>query len=255
MLLAIDVGNTHVVVGVFDGEKLLGRWRLASGVARTEDELWALLKTLSSGEGVDLQRVRGVAVSSVVPSLTPVVEKMARRYLDLSPLLISAELDLGMPVLYEDPRAVGADRICNAVAGYHLFGGPLVVVDFGTATTFDVVTRDGEYLGGIICTGLETSAYLLHRYAAKLPKVELAFPPELIGRNTENAIRSGLMWGAVEMVDGLVRRLRAELGEDTRTVATGGLARLLVPKLREVDRVEPDLTLIGIRLVYTRVMG
>jgi type III pantothenate kinase len=255
MLLAIDVGNTHVVVGAFEGQRLVSRWRLASGVSRTEDEFWALLKTLSAGEGVDLRRVRGVAVSSVVPSLTPVIERMAERYLKLRPLLISAELDLGMPVRYEDPKAVGADRLCNAVAGFHLFGGPLVVVDFGTATTFDVVTRQGEYLGGIICTGLETSAYLLHRYAAKLPKVELAFPPALIGQNTENAIRSGLMWGAVEMVDGLIRRLREELGADTKTVATGGLARILVPELKEVDHLEMDLTLMGIQLIYQRILG
>jgi len=253
MLLAIDVGNTHVVVGVFDGAKLVGRWRFASGVSRTEDEFWALIRSLSQDDGVNLRRVKRAAISSVVPNLTSVVEKMLQRYLDLEPLVITAALDFGMPILYEDPLAVGADRLCNAVAGYQQFGGPLVVIDFGTATTLDVVTEKGEYLGGIICTGLETSAYLLHRYAAKLPKVELAFPAELIGRSTENAIRSGLMWGAVEMVDGLVRRLKAELGGSTRTVATGGLARVIVPKLREVDSIEPNLTLHGIRLICDRV--
>lgn len=253
MFLAVDVGNTHVVVGAFRGEELVGRWRFASGVSRTEDEFWALIRTLSHESGIDLREVHQAAISSVVPNITPVVEKMLQRYLNVQPLIITAELDFGMPVLYEDPRAVGADRLCNAVAGYELAGGPLAVVDFGTATTLDVVSEKGEYLGGIICTGLETAAYLLHRYAAKLPKVELAFPRALIGRNTEDAIRSGLMWGAVEMVDGLVRRLRKELGAGLKTVATGGLARVIVPHLREVDRIEPDLTLLGIRLIHQRV--
>ncbi len=252
MFLAIDVGNTHVVVGIFEKDELLVHWRFASGVSRTEDEYWALLTSLAEHRGVDLGRIGDAAISSVVPDLTPIIEKLVTDYLNTQPLIVTADLNLGIRILYDDPRSVGADRLCNAVAGFQRYGGPLVVVDFGTATTFDVVTENGDYLGGIIATGIETGAYLLHRHAAKLPKVRLAFPPGVVGRNTETAIQSGLMWGTVELVDGLLRRLKRQFGEKLKTVATGGLAKIVVPHLTEVEEIAPHLTLHGLRLIHAR---
>ena len=252
MFLAIDVGNTHIVVGLFEEEKLLVHWRFASGVSRTEDEYWALLRSLSGDRDINLREVHAAAISSVVPDLTPIVEKLVTDYLDTQPLIVTSDLNLGLRILYDDPRSVGADRLCNAVAGFQRYGGPLVIVDFGTATTFDVVTENGDYLGGIIATGIETGAYLLHRHAAKLPKVRLAFPPGVVGRNTETAIQSGLMWGTVEMVDGLLRRLKRQFGEKLKTVATGGLAKVVVPHLSEVEEIAPHLTLHGLRIIHER---
>lgn len=252
MILVADIGNTNVTFGLFRNDKLVTHWRLSSNVARTEDEIWILIKMFCESEGFVTRRIRGFALGSVVPDLTAVFMHVAESRLRVPAVSVSAEIDTGVKILYEDPRAVGADRICNAVAGYKRFGGPLIVVDFGTATTFDVVSAQGEYVGGIIAPGLESSASLLHRAAAKLPKVELRFPHDLIGRNTESSMQAGLMFGGVEMVDGLNRRLKEELGADTHIVATGGLAAVLMPKLSTVDRVEPFLTLEGLLFIYKR---
>jgi len=252
MILVADIGNTNVTIGLFRGTKMAASWRLSSSGARTEDEIWILIKMLCESEGFAIKRIRGFALGSVVPNLTPMFLRVAETRLRVPVINVTADLDTGIKILYENPHAVGADRICNAVAGYQRFGGPLIVVDFGTATTFDVVSAHGEYLGGIIAPGLETSASNLHRAAAKLPKVELRFPPELIGRTPETSIQSGLMYGGVEMIDGLNRRFREVLGDKTRVVATGGLASVLMPKLSTVASIEPNLTLEGLLLIYHR---
>jgi len=252
MLLVADIGNTNVTFGLYRGDKLAAHWRLSSNVARTEDEIWILIKMLCESEGFNIRRIRGFSLGSVVPHLTPLFMRVAESRLKVPAVNVTADLDTGIKILYENPHAVGADRICNAVAGYARFGGPLIVVDFGTATTFDVVSAQGEYLGGIIAPGLETAASMLHRAAAKLPNVELRFPNDLIGRTPESSIQSGLMYGGVEMVEGLNRRFKERLGDKTRIVATGGLASVLMPKLSTVESIEPILTLEGLLLIYKR---
>ncbi len=252
MILVADIGNTNVTLGLLQSRALQGTWRLNSRIMRTEDEIWILLKMLLESEGFALEQIQGFAISSVVPNLTPVFERLGAKRLRLATLNVTSELDLGIKILYANPQQVGADRLCDAVAGYARFGGPLVIVDFGTATTFNCITANAEYLGGIIAPGLETTATILHQIAAKLPKVEMQFPPALIGRTTETSIQSGLMFGGVEMADGLNRRLKQELGEATRIIATGGLASILMPHLQTVERVEPNLTLEGLGMIFER---
>ena len=253
MLLAIDIGNTQIAAGLFDRDELKTHWRLSSSLERTEDESWILMSSICAARGFDLKRSTGVAVSSVVPDMTPTFDKMARKYLDVEPVVVRHTLDLGLEIGYENPAEVGADRLCNAVAGYAKYGGPLIIVDFGTATTFDVISATGEYLGGIIAPGIEMSSAILHRRAARLPRVELDFPEHVIGRSTERSIQSGIMYGAVENVDGFVRRIREEMASQVESVATGGLAGLILSRLRTVDRQEAFLTLEGLRLIYRRV--
>jgi len=255
MLLTIDIGNTHTVLGVFEGSILRRHWRLSSSVARTEDECWILVCTFCQWGNLPLEAIEGVVISSVVPNLTPAYEKMSHNYLQRSPLLVSSDLDLGIRILYEDPRAVGADRLCNAVAGFQKYGGPLIVVDFGTATTFDVITREGDYLGGVIAPGIETSAMDLFRRAARLPRVELRFPRRVIGHTTETSMQSGIMFGALKQVEGLVELIAAELEERPVVIATGGLAPLISQRCPVIQHLEPYLTLEGMRLIYERVRG
>jgi type III pantothenate kinase len=255
MLLTVDIGNTQVVVGLFRDDKFLHSWRFSSSVSRTADECWALLHSLAAADGLDLLQVKGSIISSVVPNLTLVLEDMIRQRLHHQPIVVSARLDLGIKIHYDDPTTVGADRLCNAVGGYARYGGPLIVVDFGTATTFDVVSDAGDYLGGIIAPGIETSLQTLHRRAARLMKVELRFPPRLIGRNTETSMQAGLMYGTAEMVVGLVRRISAELGTVPKVILTGGLAPVMVPELPSDYRLDPHLTLHGMRLIYQRVVA
>jgi type III pantothenate kinase len=232
--------------------RLKASWRLHSKNAHTPDEVWIMLKMMLESEGFGFRQIQGCALSSVVPHLTLVFERMIQQRLNIPFVNVTSNLDTGIQILYENPAQVGADRICNAVAGYDKFGGPLVVVDFGTGTTFDVVTRNAEYLGGIIAPGPETTATVLHHVSAKLPRVELQFPPSVIGRTTETSIQAGLMFGGVEMIDGLNRRIKQELGEDTRIIATGGLAHVFLPHLTTVEGVEPDLTLEGLGIIFER---
>ncbi len=255
MILVADIGNTNITIGLLEGRALQGNWRLNSRIMRTEDEIWILLKMLLESEGFALKQVRGFALSSVVPNLTPVFERVGVRRLQVPTVNVTAELNIGIKILYANPQQVGADRLCNAVAGYERFGGPLVIVDFGTATTFDCISANAEYLGGIIAPGPETTATILHQAAARLPKVELQFPSVLIGRTTETSMQSGLMFGGVEMADGLNRRLKQELGEHTRIIATGGLASVLMPHLKTVECVEPNLTLEGLGMIFERCAG
>jgi type III pantothenate kinase len=252
MLLAIDIGNTHTVVGAFEGDRLAADWRMASIATRTADENWLTIRNFCAEVGIDARAFRGVGIASVVPDLTANFEGMTRKYLKVEPVTVGAHLDLGVKVLYADPGAVGADRLCHAVAGYTRFGGPLIIVDFGTATTYDVISRDGEYLGGVITLGLESTAAELHRRAAKLPRIELRFPEEIIGRDTTSSMQAGVMYGAADAVEGTVRRIRLALGTPARVIATGGLASVLAPHAPVIERVEPALVLDGIRMIWER---
>jgi len=250
MILVVDVGNTNITVGIYQQDRLTYHWRLASKIARTEDEVWLMLKVLCESEAVEMAGIQGLALGSVVPEVSTLFRRLIEKRMPVKFVEVSSETECGLRILYENPRAVGADRICNAVAGYRKYGGPLVVVDFGTATTFDVISERAEYLGGIIAPGLESASKSLHHAAAKLPQVDLQFPPSLIGRNTETSIQSGLMYGGAEMVEGLIKRLKKELGSSCSVVATGGLASILLPELPSVDRVEPYLTLEGLYMIY-----
>ena len=252
MILLADIGNTNITFGVYRENAIIANWRLSSRVSMTVDEFWILLKMLMDSEGFEMRSIEGFALSSVVPNLTPIVERTVQQKMKVPYVCVSSSLNLGIEILYENPQQVGADRLCNAVAGFDRYGGPIVIVDFGTATTFDVMSKDAEYLGGIIAPGPETTTMVLHRAAARLPKVELQFPPSLIGATTETSIQSGLMFGGVEMIDGLNRRLKEELGEETQIIATGGLAKVFLPHLKTVNIVEPNLTLEGLASIYER---
>jgi len=252
MLLTIDIGNTQVAAGVYEKEFLKMHWRFSSRRERTEDETWVLLQSLCAAHSLDFRQITGVAISSVVPDITRVFEKMAHSYLHMEAMTVSHELDLGMQIVYQNPASVGADRLCNAVGGIAKYGKPLIVVDLGTATTFDVVSASAEYLGGLIAPGIEASAILLHQRAARLPRVELKFPDRAIGHSTETCIQSGLLYGSVEMIDGMIERISRELGGTVNAVATGGLARLVIDRLRRVKEYDAFLTLDGLRLIYER---
>jgi type III pantothenate kinase len=254
MLLVVDVGNTQTHFGVFgDGDVLAEHWRFATVRDSTGDELGAALSNLLALRGMSFSDVDRSIVSSTVPQLSEQWNAMAERYLDHQMLVVGPSIRTGMPIRYDNPHEVGADRLANAVAAYDKVKDACVVVDFGTAITYDVVSAAGEYLGGIITPGAEISIDALYDRAAKLPKVELARPRSLIGKSTVDAIRSGIVYGFAGQVDGIVRRLRAELGAGTRVIATGGLAGALVPFISEtIDEVDDLLTLTGLRLIWER---
>jgi type III pantothenate kinase len=252
MLLTIDVGNTNTVLGVFEGASLLVHWRLTTRREQTADEYGILVRNLFSNSGLDPSRIDAVALASVVPPLTPVLVELARESLGHDPLVIGPGVETGVPILYEPPGDVGADRIVNAVAAFAAYGGPVIVVDFGTATTFDVITRRGEYLGGVICPGIGVSADALFQRAARLPRVDVRRPAGVVGRSTVGSIQSGLYYGYAAMCEGLVARIRAELGEPARVVATGGLAGTLAADIPSIEAVDPTLTLTGLRLIWER---
>jgi len=258
MLLAIDVGNTNIVLGVFDGDRLAESWRLVTMRDRTSDELGILVTHLFERHGIELSHVRGIILSSVVPPLTGTLEEMCERYFHRRPLTVDPASNTGMPVLYQPPSDVGADRVVNAVAAYEAFGRakaiPLIVVDFGTATTFDAITKNGEYLGGVICPGIGISADALFQRAARLPRVDVRKPPSVIGQTTVTSMQSGLFFGYVSMVDGIVARMREELdgGADAMCIATGGMADVIAGESKAIERVERDLTIQGLRLIWQR---
>ena len=256
MLLAIDVGNTNIVLGVFDGQDLVQSWRLQSLRERTADELGLLVDGLFAHSRIERLQVRGVILGSVVPPLTPTVIAMAQRYFGVQTLIVDPSASTGMPILYDNPWEVGADRIVNSVAAYEKFGrdakAPLIVVDFGTATTFDAVSARGEYLGGAICPGVQISADALFQRAARLPRIDVRKPETIVGRTTVGAMESGLFYGYVGMVEGLVRRMTDELGGHAVCVATGGLADVIAPETPLIQHVDADLTLHGLRIVWER---
>jgi type III pantothenate kinase len=250
MLLAIDIGNTNVVLGVFEQERLVENWRVGTNTQITPDEYAMIVKDLCAFSGLEFRQITGVIISSVVPPLLPVMIGMARKYFKLEPLVVTHELKTGITIRCDNPREVGADRIVNAAAAYKLYGGPLIIVDFGTATTFCAVTKDGEYLGGAICPGIKISAEALFQRASKLPRVELVKPARVIGSDTVTAMQAGIIYGYAGLVDGIVERMKKELSPDARVVATGGLAELVSPETRSISEVKADLTLDGLRLLY-----
>ncbi len=252
MLLVIDIGNSHTVLGCYDGERLCCHWRVATRRDHSVDEWMILLSQLFSMSGIDSGKIRAAILASVVPPLTPVLEQVCRQRLALSTRVVGPGLKTGMPIQYDNPREVGADRIVNAVAAYERWRSALVIVDFGTATTFDAVSEQGVYLGGAIAPGLKISLDALSRTASMLPRVELVEPRTVIGRTTVTSMQSGIFYGYVGLVDGLVERMRAELGGDPRVVATGGLAGLIAPCSATIQDVDPFLTLQGLRLLYQR---
>lgn len=254
MLLGIDVGNTQTVIGVY-GKVLENHWRVSTGMERTADEFALTLSGFLAFTGHGLEQMDGVVISSVVPEMTSALVHMARDIMKLEPLVIDSDTDTGIPILYDDPRQVGADRLVNAVAATERYGSPVIVVDFGTATTLDAITRSGEYLGGTITPGLEISADALFRHAARLSRVELEAPDYAIGRNTVESIQCGLLFGTAGQVDRLVELFKRELGEDASVVATGGLAEVVVERCRTVDVTDPLLTLGGLKIVYDRNRG
>ncbi len=250
MLLCIDIGNTNITLGLYNGETLGPRWRLATDHDRMPDEFAMQLLGLLNFAGLATAAIDGIALASVVPPLTGKWVEVCRNYLQYEPLVVDATVQTGMRVLYEPANAVGADRLVDAVAVYRIYGGPACIVDFGTATTFDAITAGGDYLGGAIAPGIGISADALFQRAAKLPKVDLARPPTAIGRNTIHAIQSGLLFGYVGLVEGMVARFRAELGPTMKVIATGGLAGLIANETPVLEHIAPWLTLDGLRMVY-----
>jgi type III pantothenate kinase len=253
MLLAIDIGNTHTVIGVYKGEHLIADWRVTSSGTRTADETWLTIKNFCLDANIAPALLSGVGISSVVPNLTDIFEAIARKYVKVQPVVIGGHLDLGFDIHYEDVSAVGADRLCNTIAGYKKYGGPLIIIDFGTATTFDVVAENGDYLGGVIALGLESTAGELHRRAAKLPKIELHFPEKVVGTDTVQSMQAGVMFGAVDAVEGIVGRIQKELDSKAKVIATGGLSSIMAKYTHVIEACEPSLVLDGVRLIYERV--
>lgn len=254
MLLAIDVGNTNIVIGVFRGTELIHSWRLTTIRERTSDELGVLVASLCDRHGVRRQEITGIVVASVVPPLTGTMMTMVTDYFGQTAMLFEPAVNGRMPVLIDKPAEVGADRVANSIAAFDTYGKglPLIVVDFGTATTFDAVSAKGEYLGGVICPGPKLSAEALFQRAARLPRIDVTKPSRVIGTNTVAAMQSGLFWGYVDMVEGLVRRMKAELGGKAVVVATGGLASVVAPESSEIEHVDEELTLRGLRLIWER---
>lgn len=252
MLLVIDVGNTNIVLGVFQGEELLDHWRISTERLRTTDEYGVLIRNLFYLNGVNADAIDAIIISSVVPPIMPTLERMCQRYFGLVPLVIGPGVKTGMDIKYDNPREVGADRIVNAVGAYHKYGGPVIIIDFGTATTFCAVDKKGNYLGGAICPGIGISTEALVQRTAKLPRIEIKRTPRVICRNTVESMQAGVFYGFVGQVDGLISRIREELGAKAKVVATGGLAVVIAPATKSIDVVEPLLTLEGLRVIYER---
>jgi type III pantothenate kinase len=247
MLLAVDVGNTQTVFGLYDGAELTEHWRIATERSRSGDELGASYKSF-----LDLGRIEGIVLSSTVPQLSRSYAEFAERYTSAELLELGPGVKTGIPVRYDDPREVGPDRIANAVAAADRYGAPCIVVDFGTSTNFDVVSADAEYVGGVLAPGIEVSMEALFERAARLRKVDFIEPASVIGKTTVAALQSGVVYGFAGQVDGIVTAIRGELGEDVRAIATGGLAELIYPHATTIERVDPFLTLEGLRLVWER---
>jgi len=250
MLLAIDIGNTNIILGMFEDKELRATWRIATGIHRMADEYAVILLSLLRQQGLDAPDVTKVALCSVVPPLTAVFEELCQQYCHVSPLVVRAGVKTGVRIRMDNPAEVGADRIVDAAAAHHLYDGPIIIVDFGTATTFDTVSREGDYLGGAIAPGLSTAAESLYIQAAMLPRVELTRPERAIGTSTIAAMQSGLVFGYVGLIEGIIARIQQELGEKARVVATGGYAELIAKETSVIDVVNTELTLIGLRLIY-----
>lgn len=254
-LFCVDIGNTNVVMGLYEGEALVTHWRIATQHQKMADEYAMLILDLFERAAQDPAAVEGVIISSVVPPLTGIFEKLSGRYFRQTPLLVDGETEIGMRILYDNPQEVGADRLVNAVAAYRRYGGPACVVDFGTATTFDALSAGGDYLGGAIAPGIGIAAEALFQRTAKLPRIDLVRPPTVIGKNTVHSMQSGMLFGYVGLVEGVVARFRTELGPEMKVIATGGLASLVAAETAVIEAVEPWLTLDGLRLIWEMNRG
>jgi type III pantothenate kinase len=250
MLLAIDIGNINIVLGMFKDDKLLATWRIATGIHRMPDEYAITLLNLLRQEGMDTPDITKIALCSVVPPLTTVFDELCQRYFKIEPLVVRAGVKTGVRIRMDNPSEVGADRIVDAAAAHHLYGGPVIIVDLGTATTFDTVSAEGDYLGGAIAPGLGTASESLSLRTAMLPRVELTRPERAIGTNTIAAIQSGLVFGYIGLIEGIIARIRQELKGKPKVVATGGYAELIAKETPVIDVVNEDLTLVGLRLIY-----
>ena len=255
MLLAVDVGNTNVTLGVFEGDQLRATWRMATDINQMADEYAAILLTLLPEHGLKTSDIREAAMCSVVPPLVGTFEDLLRRYFKVSPLVVRAGVKTGVRITYPNPREIGADRIVNAAAANHLYRGPVIVVDMGTGTTFDIVDGEGDFIGGVIAPGIGIAAQALYTRTAALPRVELVPPEKAIGTTTVSAMQSGIVFGYIGLVEGLLKRVQAELKEKAMVVATGGYASLIADGTTLIDEVNPDITLIGLRLIYQMNKG
>ncbi|MCF3947066.1 type III pantothenate kinase [Acidiphilium sp. AL] len=252
MLLAIDAGNTNIVFAVHDGESWRGIWRIATDAQRTSDEYGVWLGFLLNRNGIAIAQIDRAVIGTVVPAALYHLRRFCRDWFGIEPLIAQAELDWGFAIKVDNPNEVGADRLLNALAAHQTYGGPLIVIDFGTATTFDIVDQTGAYVGGVIAPGINLSIEALHQAAARLPRIGIGRPQMVIGTSTIPAMRSGIYWGYVGLVEGLVARIQAEFGHTMKTVATGGLAPLIAEGSAHIERTDPDLTLEGLRLLSLR---
>ena len=250
MLLVLDIGNTNVTLGVFEGPALKSTWRLATDARRMPDEYGFFMANIMSYRGVQPSDITGACICSVVPPLIPTFEEVCRNYFAVQPLTVSAGVKTGISIQYDSPRDVGTDRVADAVAALKLYGGPVIVVDFGTATVFDAVSADGKYLGGALAPGINLSADALYQSTSQLRRVELVPPATAIGKNTVAAMQSGLIFGYIGLVEGMVARFKNELGPEAKVIATGGLAELMARETTVFDAVNPDLTLLGLQMIY-----
>ena len=250
MLLAIDIGNTNIKIGVFDGDELKATWNVATGIHRTTDEYGGVLLNLMERKKVSPSEITGVALCSVVPPLLPAFVELCTKYLHSEALVVEAGVKTGMRIRLDNPREVGSDRVVDAVAAQHLYGKPLIIVDLGTATTFSVVSQEGDYLGGAIAPGIVIATEALYTRTAALPRIRLNRPEQAIGRNTIAAMQSGVIFGHVGLIEGMIQRIEQELGSKAKVIATGGQAYFLAQEIPAIEMVNPDLTLIGLRLIY-----
>jgi len=250
MLLVLDVGNTNTVIGVYEKNELVNNWRVITVPERTADEYGILIRNLYYSSRIDTDKITDVIVSCVVPPMVGIIDELCRKYFDLTPIYVEPGIKTGMSINYDNPKEVGADRIVNSVAAFHKIGKALIVVDFGTATTFDCVDKNGDYIGGVISPGLSTSSEALFLKASKLPKVELIKPSSVIGKNTIHSMQSGIVFGYVDMVDGIVKRISEQMNEELYVIATGGLAEIIAELSITIDEVDDFLTLKGLKIIY-----
>lgn len=253
MILVMDVGNTNIVLGAYDGKKLLNHWRMGTNREKTADEYGMFMMSLFSNDKIDINNIEAVIIASVVPPIMYTLEHAIRKYLKKDPIIVGPGIKTGINIKYENPREVGADRIVNAVAAIELYGGPVIVVDFGTATTFCAINSKSDYLGGVICPGIKVSLEALFQKAAKLPRIDLVKPETVIGRTTIGNMQSGIIYGYTGQVDYIVKRMKKEIKEDNiKVIATGGLARLISSESETIDEVNGHLTLEGLRIIYEK---